>query len=408
MVTIICKKLLHGLTAAGCDAVPGLAPNGPVSCLISCLVTRKHQRSHFIRHQRCYSQVGGGKESGLLAMLKDGGNVVIAEGYLWELERRGFLQFGRYGPEVVLDHPSVLKSLHEEFAHAGSDVIEAFTYYGYRERLKHFGREDEVENLNRSALRLAREVADDNEKLMAGSLSNTPLYEENNQEMANKITDMFREQIEWAVEEKADYIIGETFDAYGEAKLALDAIQKYGAGLPAVITITAYVPNRTVDEVPIAEACRRLEEAGAAVVGINCGRGPSSMMPLLHEIREACEGPIAALPVPYRTRPECKTFQAVTDPITGENLYPENLDAVRNSRADIRKFAEEAKELGVQYIGLCCGNAPILTREVAEVYGRDPPASKYKMDMSMSFVFGETSKDYKTDKLRKFMIGEIQ
>ena len=60
-------------------------------------------------------------------MLKDGGNVVIAEGYLWELERRGFLQFGRYGPEVVLDHPSVLKSLHEEFAHAGSDVIEAFT-----------------------------------------------------------------------------------------------------------------------------------------------------------------------------------------------------------------------------------------------------------------------------------------
>ena len=64
MVTIICKKLLQGLTAAGCDAVPGLAPNGPVSCLISCLATRKHQRRHFIRHQRCYSQVGGGKESG--------------------------------------------------------------------------------------------------------------------------------------------------------------------------------------------------------------------------------------------------------------------------------------------------------------------------------------------------------
>ena len=46
---------------------------------------------------------------------------------MWELERRGYLQFGRYGPEVVLDHPTILKSLHEEFAHAGSDVIEAFT-----------------------------------------------------------------------------------------------------------------------------------------------------------------------------------------------------------------------------------------------------------------------------------------
>ena len=94
--------------------------------------------------------------------------------------------------------------------------------------------------------------------------------------------------------------------------------------------------------------------------------------------------------------------------ITGEYLYPDNLDAVRNSRADIRKFAEEAKDLGIQYIGLCCGNAPILTREVAEVYGREPPSSKYKPDLSMSFVFGATSKDYKTEKLRKFMMGEIK
>ena len=46
---------------------------------------------------------------------------------MWELEGRGYLQFGRYGPEVVLDHPTILRSLHEEFAHAGSDVIEAFT-----------------------------------------------------------------------------------------------------------------------------------------------------------------------------------------------------------------------------------------------------------------------------------------
>ena len=60
-------------------------------------------------------------------------------------------------------------------------------------------------------------------------------------------------------------------------------------GLPAVITLTAYVPDRTVDEVPIPEACRRLEEAGAAVVGINCGRGPSSMVSLLKEIKKACK-----------------------------------------------------------------------------------------------------------------------
>ena len=63
----------------------------------------------------------------LQELLRGGGNVVVAEGYMWEIERRGYLQFGRFGPEVVLDHPWVLKGLHEEFAHAGSDVIEAFT-----------------------------------------------------------------------------------------------------------------------------------------------------------------------------------------------------------------------------------------------------------------------------------------
>lgn len=348
------------------------------------------------------------KSTGLLEMLKDGGNVVIAEGYLWELERRGFLQFGRFGPEVVLDNPHIVKSLHEEFAHAGSDVIEAFTYFGYRERLKHFGRDEETEKLNRAALRLARAVADDTGKLMAGSLSNTPLYEENNEEMKIKIADMFKEQVEWAVEEKADYIVGETFDSYGEAKLALDAILKYGAGCPAVITIAAYAPDHTLDGVPVPEACRRLEEAGAAVVGINCARGPSTMMPLLREVRKACKGPVAALPVPFRTRPECMTFQSFTDPLTGENLYPDNLDCFRCNRADIRKFAQEAKELGIQYIGVCCGNASIFTREVAEVYGREPPASKYRTDMSLSFAFSDTGKHTKKDKFRQHMTGETK
>ena len=61
------------------------------------------------------------------------------------------------------------------------------------------------------------------------------------------------------------------------------------SGLPAVVTITAYIPDTTLDDVPIPEACRRLEEAGATVVGINCSRGPSTMIPLIREIRKVCE-----------------------------------------------------------------------------------------------------------------------
>ncbi|KAL4233484.1 hypothetical protein ACF0H5_008165 [Mactra antiquata] len=345
---------------------------------------------------------------GLRERLQDGETVVVAEGYLWELERRGLLQFGNFLPEVVLEKPEAVEMLHEEFALAGSDVIEAYTYYAYREMMKLRGREDEVEKLNRDALAIARRVADKYDKLMAGGLSNTPLYKENDPEAQQKIYDMFKEQVEWAVDAGADYIIGETFGSYGEARIALQTIKDFGKGVPAVITIAAHFPDCTTDDVPIPEACKRLEDEGAAVVGINCSRGPDVMMPLLKEIKKVCKGPIAALPVPYRTNDKERTFFSLKDPKTGKLVYPDNLDCVRCTRIDIRKFAEDAKQLGIQYVGLCCGNSPSLTREVAEVFDKNPPASKYSTSASQSFVFGDSAKTYGTEmaKMAKFMKGE--
>jgi betaine-homocysteine S-methyltransferase len=85
--------------------------------------------------------------------------VLCAEGYLFELERRGYLQAGAYVPEVVLDHPEVVAQLHREFMRAGSDVVEAFTYYGHREKLRLIGKEDKLEALQRNALAIATTAA---------------------------------------------------------------------------------------------------------------------------------------------------------------------------------------------------------------------------------------------------------
>ena len=52
---------------------------------------------------------------------------MVAEGYVFEFERRGYLQAGAFVPEVVTEHPELVKQLHEEFVHAGSDVVLAFT-----------------------------------------------------------------------------------------------------------------------------------------------------------------------------------------------------------------------------------------------------------------------------------------
>src|SRR2546423_8466888 len=98
--------------------------------------------------------------NGLLERLELG-PVICAEGYLFELERRGYVQSGPFVPEVVLDFPDAVRELHREFLRAGAEVMEAFTYYGHREKLRMIGREDDLEPLNRNALRIATQVPEE-------------------------------------------------------------------------------------------------------------------------------------------------------------------------------------------------------------------------------------------------------
>ena len=88
---------------------------------------------------------------GLLERLA-AGPVICAEGYVFELERRGYLQAGPFVPEVVLEHPDEVVALHRDFVHAGSDVVEALTYYAHREKLRVLGKAELLEDLNRQAL----------------------------------------------------------------------------------------------------------------------------------------------------------------------------------------------------------------------------------------------------------------
>src|SRR5437868_4127051 len=137
------------------------------------------------------------------------GDVVLgAEGYLFELERRGYLKSGPYVPEAVLDFPDAVRELHREMLRAGAEVMVAFTYYGHREKLRSIGREADLEPLNRHALRLARDVASDGDALVAGNICNTWVYDPDARESSGEtVREMFREQVRWAVEEGADLII---------------------------------------------------------------------------------------------------------------------------------------------------------------------------------------------------------
>jgi betaine-homocysteine S-methyltransferase len=141
-----------------------------------------------------------------------------------------------------------------------------------------------------------------------------------------------------------------------------------------------------------AEACRRIEAAGADVVGLNCLRGPATMLPLLREVRSAVSGHVAALPVPYRTTEEQPTFFALTDSssprMPDQQAFPDALDAHMCTRHEIAAFGREAYELGVNYLGVCCGAGPHHIRSLAEALGRTPPASQYSPDMSKHALLG--------------------
>src|SRR5881227_63840 len=165
---------------------------------------------------------------GILERLKT--DVVIgAEGYVFELERRGYIKAGPYVPEVVLDFPEAVKELHREFLRAGSEVMVALTYYAHREKLKDVGRENDLEFMNRQAVQLANEVAHEGDALVAGNICNTWAYDPHNAKESSRVVRMmYEEQLGWAVEEGIDFVISETNDYLGEALIAVEVIRDLG------------------------------------------------------------------------------------------------------------------------------------------------------------------------------------
>ena len=324
------------------------------------------------------------------------GPVICAEGFLFEIEKRGYMASGEFVPMVSLEHPEVLENLHRDFQHAGSDIVQAFTYNGHREKMKVIGKEELLEPLNRSALKIAKKVATNpigkEPNLMAGNISNSNIWDVKNSKINLEVEKMFSEMVGWAVDEGADMLIRETFYYAEEAYTALKVMKK--TGLPSVITIAPMGENIMRDGVSILDTCKKLEQLGGDVVGMNCFRGPATMMPYLKEIRKNLKCHVAALPINFRTTKKNPTFFNLPDNngctcITPHKTpFPTALDPMQCNRYEIGKFARDAYDLGINYLGVCCGANPMLIREVAEAVGLQVPASRYKEKMSSHFLFG--------------------
>ena len=330
--------------------------------------------------------------------LATGQPLILAEGYVFELERRGYLSAGAFVPSVLLEDVEGVRQLTREYVRSGSTIIPALTYYVNKTKLNILGYDANGEllhKINKIALDLAWEVArefEDQSILVCGDISNTTSYVPDDAESRKEVLAMFREQAKWAKEANVDFILAETMSYLGEALLALQAIKE--VGLPALVNLAFTSDDYTKDGYVLEDAFRKLKEFGADVVGINCNVGPKQILPLLKRVRKAVSGPIAGVPVPYRTSAKCPCFFQLRDSESGSEHkpFPTGMDPFTCTRYEVADFGLRAKELGVQVIGTCCGNGPHHTRALAEALGLTTRASKFSPDMSKHFMLGNDAR----------------
>jgi len=304
-------------------------------------------------------------KKGILERLKEG-PVLGDGGYLLELEKRGWVRPGPFTPEVAIVYPNALRELHIEFREAGAEVLQALTFYASRDKLATVGLEDRVEDINRSAVRVAKEVAGD-QCLVAGNLSLTWMYEHGSASAADRVRKTFDEQLRIQCDEGVDFIIGETFSWLGEALLAVERAKK--TGLPVMVTICFENKDETAEGTNAADAAKTLLDAGADIVGMNCLRSPKHTLPSMEKMRKAVDGYLACQPVGYRTPKDKPDFTSLAE-------FPYGLDPLQLTRKEMGDYALQARDIGINYIGSCCGSVAEHVREMARVLGKLPAESR--------------------------------
>lgn len=246
--------------------------------------------------------------------------------------------------ELNLTHPEQVERIHKDYLEAGSELIETNTFGANRYKLSKHGLEDKVAEINRAAVQLAKRVIADSgrDAYLAGSVG--PLgvrLKPFGRVKAEEARAAFGEQIKALAEAGVDVILMETFSDQMELLEALAAAREVAPDLPVICHMTFGQDDRTLlGDLPT-QVARQLSEAGADVIGVNCGGGPQQLSRILQAMHQAV--PAATLSaMPNAGFPES----------VGERMmYP----ATEEYFAD---YALRFKAIGAKVIGGCCGTTP--------------------------------------------------
>ncbi len=285
---------------------------------------------------------------------------LLADGAMGTMLHARGVGFDKCFDELNVTNPAAVAEIHREYIEAGAQLIITNTFGANRYKLSKHGLQDDVREINRQGVELAKRVvaASFKEVLVAGDVG--PLgvrIAPYGRVQPEEAREAFAEQIRALAEAGADLIVIETMSDLYEIREAIKAAREV-CDLPVVATVTFTRDDRTLLGDHPAKVARALHEAGADVIGVNCSGGPSQLLRILKQMRQA----VAEANVKFWVKPNA----GWPEQVGGRIMYP----------ADAEYFGDYAlsfRDAGACVVGGCCGTTPQHIAAMRKALDTNPP-----------------------------------
>ena len=250
-----------------------------------------------------------------------------------------------------LTHPDVVIELGRAYLDAGAQFITTNTFAANRFSIERREITYSVDDINRRGAELAREAIGSADAWVAGSIGPSGKILAVREATEEQLTPLFEEQARALAAGGADVIVLETFSELAEILLALSVVKK-ATGLPVITSMSfdsGPQRTRTMMGAQAGECAAALEDAGADVIGCNCGAGVNHVLPAVVALRAGTSRPLWVKP--NAGMPELQDGQAV---------YTQSAD-------EFVSFLPPIIDAGADVIGGCCGSGPEHIRRVAKL-----------------------------------------
>ena len=287
----------------------------------------------------------------ILDRLKAGG-ILISDGALGTMLQAAGLEPGICPETWNADFPEKVEAIARSYAEAGSDAVETNTFSCNRFKLRHYGLQDRVVELNRKAVEITRRAIGP-DRIVLGSVGPTGILLMMGEVSEEELYEGFKEQCVALAEAGADVICIETMTALDEAVIATRAA-KENTHLEVITAMTfdktIQGDFRTMMGVSPEEMVAALKEAGADIIGTNCGNGMENMIPIVELIRKIDP----TIPVLVHANAGLPHLH------NGKNVFSETPDITAS-------YVPQLIQAGANIIGGCCGTTPAHIRRMKDV-----------------------------------------